>query len=371
METYALLVAVSLLIAFVVKKNKWFDKHKTLSMFIALLPLTVASALRFNVGWDYESYSRKYQEYNLYGEGALNFSEPGMNILIRGLSIFTQDWTILFVVFSVATAFFFSRCYAAYGKKEHLMQYILLFFVGRFYFCSLNIIRQALAMMIILYSLNFISKKKRRKEDYIKSIMYILLASTIHQFALIFLPLIFILPLNLRKKKDYIKFAALFTLVILAIGAIVNTTGYLKYFDLMFGNDGEIVVSELFISIAIILFYLISKRNVEDSEVFFKMEIIVFIVALLSAFLPTTDRIIWYFSIQNIFLIPRIIDAYKDIRLKLIVTSVLYVFMGVVVYNQAIRSDSYNVIPYDSVYSQGGPWERDDIIKKEHLLEDE
>ena len=370
METYTLLATVSLLIAFVVKRIKWFDRHKTLSMFVTLLPLTIASALRFDVGWDYESYSRKYQEYNLFGEGALNFSEPGMNLLIRVLSFFTQDWTILFIVFSVATAYFFSLCYSVFGKKEHLAQYILLFFVGRFYFCSLNIIRQALAMMIVLYSLNFIAKKKRKKKDYVKSALYILLASTIHQFSLIFLPLIFILPLNLGKKKDYIKFVTLFALVILTIGIIVNDSGYLKYFDLMFGNDGEIVVSELFISIAIILFYLFSRRNIEDSEVFFKMEIIVFMVSLLSALLPTTDRIIWYFSIQNIFLIPRIIDAYKGIRLKLVVTAVLYIFMGVVVYNQTIRSDSYNIIPYNNVYSQGGPWEKGGVIKKEHLLED-
>lgn len=349
MEYYVGATLLSITMAWTIKKIFGFEKHKVLKMFIALLPLTIVSAIRYNVGWDYQNYVDAYSGYIDYGK--LYFDEIGFKGIVRFLASMTDDPAALFATFSCLTSLFFALCFKHYGSEKHVVQYILLFFMTRFFFCSLNIIRQALAMVIIFYAFHFILNDNSKK-SILKFAVFILLAASLHKLALIFIPLGLILKLDLRKILTNTKVLLLIGVGLIALVIFLVSSGYFAYFDSMFGNDGTIAISELLICLTILVFGWINYRRITENvqnKLFYNFELVGLIVCFLSPFIPTADRIIWYFvTLPSIYLIPEVIDSYGK-KMAFIPMAVLYVFLGVVVYNQAIATDSYDIIPYQNI----------------------
>ena len=354
MEYYVGATIVSMLIAWGIKKVFGFEKHKMLKMLISLLPLTVISAFRYNVGWDYGSYSEAYSNYIVFGD--LYFDEVGFKAIVRLLASFTDDPTVLFAFFSLMTSVFFSLCFKYYGSNKHAVQYILLFFMTRFFFCSLNIMRQALAMVMSVYAFHFIIRE-RTKWNYAKFVVIILLAASIHKLALIFIPLSFILTVDFKKLLSNVGLLLGIVAVLAVLVVFLVNSGYLAYFYSMFGNDGSMAVSELCICVLILTLGGLNYAKLVESKqniLFYNLEIIGLIACLASPFIPTPDRIIWYFvAVPSIFLIPQIINKYNR-KLLLIPAFMIYLFLGIVVYNQAIATDSYDIVPYESVLNVDG-----------------
>lgn len=349
MEYYVGATVISILIAWIVKRFLGFEKHKALKMFIVLLPLTIVSALRYNVGWDYEHYVEAYSGYVSYGD--IYFDEIGFRGMIKFLANITEDPTILFATFSVLISLFFALCFKHYGKEKHVLQYILLFFMTRYFFCSLNIIRQALAMSMVIYAFHFILKE-RNKKNYLKFIIFVLLAASLHKFALVFIPLSFILWMDFKAMLTNIKAIFLIVTALVALTIYVVSSGYLAYFGTMFGNDGTMALSEFLICLIILVFGWIRYKELsKDTQnvLFYNFEIISLFVCLASPFIPTADRIIWYFAtLPSVFLIPEIINSYGK-KMFLVPAFMIYLFLGVVVFNQTIATDSYDIIPYRNV----------------------
>ena len=349
MEYYVGATFLSIVIAWVIKKFLGFKKHKALKMFVALLPLTIVSALRYDVGWDYMNYTNGYLDYITYGD--LHFDEIGFKAILKFLAVFTSDSMILFATFSVLVATFFSLCFKHYGENQHVLQYILLFFMTRYFFCSMNIMRQALAMVMILYAFHFILNKRTIK-NFLKFALVILLAASVHKLALIFIPLGLILPLDFKKIFSNKKVLVGMIIILVILIIFIIRSGYLAYFDTMFGNDSSIAISELLICLLLLILGGINYHKLikeKQNIVFYNLQILAFVACLASPFIPTPDRIIWYFAtVSSIFLIPQIIDCYGK-TMSLIPIFMIYLFLGVVVFNQVIASDSYNIIPYQSV----------------------
>lgn len=347
MEYYILGTLLSVLISLIIKKVFGFEKHKALKMFICILPLTLISALRYDVGWDYLT---GYKE-GFYVVGRYNnsyFSEAGFNLLIKILFHITDNYIILFIVMSFLTALFFSLCYKVYGMEKYTWLYIVLYVLTRYYFCSLNIVRQALAMMIVLYALHYLPKKQ-----YLRYILFIILALEFHRLSLIYIPLLFILNCNFKKKNDILKIIIFAPIIAIVLYLYISNSKYMNYFETMFGNDGSLVYSELFICIAILFSVLIVYKKLEKKDemfqIFFNMQLLILIFSLLSFMLPTIDRIIWYLSIQNIFFIPMILDKIEIKTNKIIIVLLLFSFLGIVFFNQTINADSYSILPYKTI----------------------
>lgn len=357
MEYYVGATFLSVVIAFLIKKKFGFEKHKFLKMFISILPLTVISGLRYNVGWDYPNYATAFSNYGIFGK--LYFDEIGFKTIVEVLSSITNDYVYLFILFSIAISFFFSKCFEKYGKEKNALTYILLFVLTRYFFCSLNIVRQALAMIMVVYSFCYI-KDERNIKNYLKTFAIILLAASLHKFAIIFIPLSLLLPHDFKEilKNKYLYIGLMVVSVTVFVFAV--SSGYLSYFDTMFGNDGTVAISELLISLIVILFGLAKYKTLsqeKENVIFLNMEVIALFVCLASPFIPTADRIVWYFnSASSIFLIPAILNQYNRKAIKLGIATIIVTSLGVVLYNQIIRTDSYDVMPYNHVFEEGSPW---------------
>lgn len=346
MTVYLTGLLISILIATFIKKTIGFNDKKTIKMFISILPLTLISAFRYEVGWDYiKIYTNGFYYVGKYGNEW--FSEPVFNYIIHILYDLFKDPLSLFVFMSTMISIVFSMCFKVYGKKEKPCVYIILFVITRYYLCSLNIVRQALAMMIILYSLQYLEKK-----EFMKYIIGIIMASLFHQMAIIYIPFYFLLNRNLKVKKNLMLLIFGMPIILILIINLIRFTKYSNYFVSMFGNDGSVFFSELLISGLIVFVGLTAYEKISHSDrliIFFNLSIITTIIALLSFTLPTADRIIWYFSVANIFYIPDLLDCFTSKKLKLLLNFLIYFVLITLFISQTVIGDSYSILPYQNI----------------------
>lgn len=346
MTTYIIGTLMSILICIIIKKIWGFRTKKVFKMFISILPLTLISAFRYDVGWDYlPIYTNGFYMVGKYHVDW--FTEPLFRFIIKVIYEIYADPMYLFILMSFLYSLFFSICYSVFGEEDKPEIYILLLVLTRHYFNSLNIARQAIASMIALYSLKYINDKKT-----IKYFIFIILASQIHMSAIIYLPLYFILSKDISKKKNLFLLILLSPVLLMLAIFFIKNTKYVKYFTTMFGNDGALAYSEVFIALTILLicipvYHVIKKDKVKT--IFFNLQLITFIVSLFSIFLPNADRTIWFFSINNIFFIPSLLSCYHDKKLKLIATMVIYLFLSIVFVNQNVLTDSNSIKPYHNI----------------------
>lgn len=347
MGIYIIVTILSVVINVIIEKLYGFKKHKALKMFISILPLTILSAVRYDVGWDYLNiYTMGFYMVGKYKVAW--FTEGLFRLIIKILYLIFGNPISLFILFSILISLFFSLCFSNYGKIKNVYVYIILFVITRYYFCSLNIMRQALAMLIVLYSLKYIANKK-----FLKYLLCILLAGGFHFTSYIFIPLYFILGKNIKIKK-YAFFSTIIVPILIVISYIfITQTKYVKYFSSMFGNDGTIYYSELLITSILVTFGLFTYKKIKNDNILqcmFNMEFIALILSLLSFALPTGDRIIWLFSTVNLFYIPRLFDLCNKNRTKLFSKILVYLTLILVFFMQSVYTDSYSVLPYQNIW---------------------
>ena len=157
----------------------------TVTIFICALVL----GLRYNVGVDYASYKIIYE----------NLSIDRLEIGYQFLCIVFNSLGFPFPVLTTFIAFL--QLYLFYiGLKDYksLLPWIFFFYFTTLYiFVSLNGMRQTLAFSIFVYSLHFIRDKKL-----LKYAITILIATSFHKSAIIFIPLYFILNYEIFRSKN-------------------------------------------------------------------------------------------------------------------------------------------------------------------------
>ena len=132
---------------------------------LCMLPLMLLSAFRYGIGTDYfNTYYYGYERV-VAGDNYDNF-EIGFKALILFLSKFFDNPQILFVVTSVLFAYFVYE--AIFENSNDVFFSIFLLISMRFYFMSMNVVRQFVGMAIVLYATKYIFKKK-----YIKFVVFV------------------------------------------------------------------------------------------------------------------------------------------------------------------------------------------------------
>ena len=352
MRTYIIATIMSCLISFIIDKVFGFRKHKVLKMFISLLPLTIIAIFRYDVGWDYLNiYTNGFYWVGKYG---LNwFSEPVFNIFISLLYNLFGDPLSLFFFMGIFISYFFSKCFDEFSEDINPIIFIILFVLSRYYFCSLNIMRQALAIMIIIYSTKYIVQKK-----FYNYFLCVILASLFHQLSLMFIPLYFVLGKRFNNKNNLFVLFIVIPIFIIIGSFFISKTKYVGYFNSMFGNDGSILFGELIICIGVFLIYFNIKNRIlidDNTNIFINMQIIGLIIVLLSWKIPTSDRLYWYFGMQNIFLIPRLLSFYKNQINKIFFGLFIIFLMGITFFTQTYLDDSFSILPYKNIiYERNG-----------------
>lgn len=175
---------------------KVFNSKKNspkISLFVITIVLILFAGLRNQVGTDWNAYYNFY----IYGAERLEIGYSFINNLFRSLSLPYNFFLIVLNTISLIFIFLFLK------RNSYIpLVGILLFYSDLFLYYNFSGIRQAIAISITCFSINFAIDKK-----FIKFLISVLFASSFHITAIVFLIVFFI-----SKEKLSLKVLIIFSL---------------------------------------------------------------------------------------------------------------------------------------------------------------
>lgn len=295
---YNSILLLSTLFVYLSEREKTAVGRK-ICLILAFLICTIPNAIRFEIGSDYNNY---LYIFDLISRGYdLKGIEPGyklINILIYKAGL-GYEWLFAFVAIFIHILAFLS-----YPTKN---KYIFhLFFMLFFYFESFNVLRQTMAMVVIMYALKQLTIENSNFKYYIR----ILLATTLHFSSLLFL--LFPKLINKLFRKLYINFGwgtlLVWVLIFIAgsslIGIISNLMGALPFlnYSSYLETYGSREFSLLYLAVFAIFYlypFIFSKKIIQAD----KNNLLYFVI--LSAFV-----FFWAMSF-NLSIFSRLVSLFK------------------------------------------------------------
>lgn len=222
--TYALYSGVSLSSTVLFGKACRGEKCNKIALCIAIIIPSVLSGFRgASVGSDTGMYIHEYYDPGtfLFGSGFTRTFEPGWRVLRNVIYKAGMPHQVLFIVVQALTLVFLFL--SARSELDEIDVSVTMFvYMFDAYFQSFNMMRQALAVAIVIYSYTKIANNKN-----IKGICGIVLAGFIHQTAWVFLVVILAkYILKSRHAKIYILIGIIVAVFILANNDVLQRIAY-------------------------------------------------------------------------------------------------------------------------------------------------
>lgn len=275
--------------------------------------------------------------------------EYGYILYNKIISIFFNHGQMLIVITSAIIMISFAYFIKKYSKIPWLS--FFLFITLAFYGRSFNVLRQYIAMSILIFSIKYIKERQL-----LKFLICITIAMSIHTTAFVF---IILYPMyNIRISYKYLISFSIFSSI------IGFSSRYIIYFGLKYTQYDKFIQKigsglgngtgegMLIVLIGVIVGMLIFKNNFEhvdnNSRLWFHMLLIAIFFNILSLNLAVFERVMRYFMIAMIVSIPNTIYSVTDKKLKyigiiavLVLTSLYYFNIVMIDY-----SSSSGIIPY-------------------------
>ena len=227
---------------------------------------------------------------------------------------------------------------------------LLLFVLANFYFSGMNLLRQFLAIAVLLFSLKYTINR-----SLIRFLFTVLIASTIHRTALAFIPVYFLYPIQLTRK--YIGLVvALSLLSYFVLGqflfshllSLMELSKFEKYI-LAGANGGMIFYLFILCFTILIIFIPLEKRNEPINRTFVHMMLLALCVQSFAVTIAELARLTQFFFIGFIVYLPCLISCCKKacLRLFLIVSFAALMFAYFIV---TAPNNTDSVIPYKFMF---------------------
>lgn len=263
--------------------------------------------------------------------------EIGFVILNKLIGLFFNNIFYQFVMGCLA--YIPMGIYIKRNSKNYVYSLLVFFCLGLVN-QSFNITRQYIAISLLLYSMKYVENR-----DFNKFFLYVLLVSSIHKTALLFL---IVYPLYNKKKISNISviiFVILIVTLLIFGGQIANFVNMFIYSN-YYGRRPADVGLSIFINFAILMaIFFFSNRNKERNTTFYiYMSSIVILLNLLGIHIDLFNRIMLYFKIFYIISIPNMIKSINSYRylFSVSICILLSVFFIYVVFTTSMNG----TIPY-------------------------
>ena len=346
------------------RKNK---KYFVISSFFILF--LIAGLRKYTIGIDLElHYAKNFIQYSQLNFQQLallstnSYYDFGLIFFMKILSLINSNEQFFILVTSGITYGLYGRY--IYKHSNNVYMETFLFYLCFSYFMYMNIIAQALAISIVLFSIEFLEKK-----SYIMFLILCLLASLIHSSAII--SVIFI-PLILMKKSKY-------DIWIIVLSSIVFLASYsyvlpfiLKYvfpqFSFYFENS-KLTLSYDTMQVAYLIIFIISfilginffsskskgyaylkynKDNINKGNFLIYVTILSIICRFLAMYNYIYSRIGFYFYPFTYTLLVNSVVNIKDTYLRKVTKVLAYssMFAFFIIFHKTLTV-SYGVLPYE------------------------
>lgn len=356
--TVYILTLLSILLIGLVYKNSRKRTYRKIQCFLNFLILFIVTSLKHYSG-DLGNYIRGFKSIRDMGFPTFQYksTESGYVFLNSIIGVFTDNEQVFMSIIGFIILLGFTLFIYKHSKDITLSFYLFITF--DFFACSLNIYRQSIAIILILWSYEYIKKKK-----IIPFLSIIVIASLFHKTALVFIPMYFLSKIEISRK--YIMFLICSMPLILYFGVevirymLISIYPQYQYSE---GSDtgGKYII--IFMVIIIIGFvfrkqYINKESNslkkiinnkkmtISNIDLLYHMLITAIICQFLTYKIFIFSRITRYFSVFIIILIPEFLSGIKDKNMKRFITCGVLIG-GFLLYMVALKVDVNSVVPYN------------------------
>lgn len=339
-----------------------------LFLWLSAVPFLYIAAMRYNVGTDYEEYTKLQIPMLLKGvDYKLKFEYLYQLLIKIGVALGDVQW--VFILTHLVLLFVLWK--ALKNLSVDLRLSIFIFMFGTFFNYSLNTMRQCISIVIFLYAIKYIVNR-----DLFKYIIAIIIAFLFHKTGIFYLPLYWLSLLKIDDKLG---------LVLIGLGAVferVIRVLLVKFFQLIgfysnyFGGNYDVNNHQwdfiLFNLVILLSFVIIRRYFINDitsatykntiltdndkiytfDYLLFNLQLMTTLIAFWSSIIPNSTRIIFMFAIGQIIYIPFLIKNIKDSRYRLLITSFYLVIYAVMFVRLIVMKNMGETLPY--VFYQWG-----------------
>lgn len=323
---------------------------------IMLLVPTLLVGLRYGIGQDFENYTRIIDTYSHINGLSLDMAksmsyEVGFYYLCKVVFWIGGSTQVVFFVTALASFILLFKVVIDRSKgldSELLVLITMVLFLAP----SMNIIKQVLACGIVFNALKYVEKR-----EFLKYIVLVVIASTFHISAIIFLPLYF---LNIEsgvmgKFKERIVFVFIasvpffFERIFTVFVGIEGFSGYAIYSNL-FSTEVNWKVIIYYLPIYIpILFSWKKLVNYDKNNRFYLIILVLEIVSkILGFYMHWSMRLMYYFIISEIILVPRVVSLSKRYQLLLKLYFVFFYLLYFYFTFFVWKNDG--IVPYKAIF---------------------
>lgn len=315
---------------------------------LSLLPYCLTMGLRYGIGTDY--FYTYVPAFQLAASGTFTL-EWGYRAIMYLVLLFTENPVGLFMVCAI---FIVGLTGTAVWKESAIPWVsILLFVADRHFFISMNVMRQYMALAIVLCAFRFVKEKCLWKYAIV-----ILIASLFHRSVLMFLPLGLLMYLPVTPVVGCCAIAVFYFLrepISRLAYWVISFTPYAHYYQ-MGGWVYYWLYSEKFNYLLIItvmasLFY---HRNRNDAgyRFLYGLQLIMLFISFNRDLMIQADRISWSLEIFHLFLIPKIIVSSDSKLIRWIVGIICVTACTAFMVYEVFHCRYYEVYPYQSILAR-------------------
>lgn len=344
-DIYILIAITSSFFALFYKNSK-FGKFM---YFLSFLIVVIFAAIRKNVSADYSNYIGNFINIGINGQSAR--IEPGYWLLNRIIGIFSHDLNIIIIITSIITFTLIFLTIKEYSVAPAVS--VLFLFVLRDYEMLICLIRQGIALAIVVYSFRYLVDEK-----YFKYFILILIASSFHYSAIIFMLLYRVLNKKLSN-NDISTYIFLGIFIFLArngldfLGNIIHSNYYSSLIELI-SEPGPVYIKQALLNLIILLLSIFKYKDMINENKYSVIFINVLFLNTILSFsllgLNLAYRFTIYFDFFNIFLYPILIKVYFKPK---ILNSMIFLIVCIFLlyrYYQLLPISMYMPLPYTTFF---------------------
>lgn len=344
MLIYIFLLLIIWLLLYFAKKNQ--INKKTAFIFIAILFVLIVGMRNVSLGqFDTELVYKPYFYRILHNDLSYIF-----NLKDIGFQYITYLFTRVFgdnfqlYIFLLTIPYISGITFFIYKYSKYPMLSFVFFICLQYFEISFTLIRQVNAMAILMLATYFLIEKKKKI-----SFIFILIASLFHQTSLVY---ILMLPLcDLKIKKKYLPFILLGSFIFLFLPTAIMNLLYK-----ILGTDNRFYLYSIKGQQKTYMFYLLNliiwlvcilghkfSKTTYDRNIFIIGATVVLYISPLAVTLGEMSRIAYYFGLYEIIIFPDICSRFNG-RDRMIFSAICSVCL--ILYFFSILGPGSNVIPY-------------------------
>jgi hypothetical protein len=315
--------------------------------------LFLVAALRYGPGTDY--WARYVPIFRRVRAGWDVDTEYGYLLINRAVASATSDYQWLFAVMSLLTIGLFYRFIVRMSMNPALSVYVFVF--GGTYLEAFNLVRQGLAIAILVNTIELIVRKKA-----LPFVLLTLLAATFHSSALLWLA---VWPIVRIRGGNLARLALISGLVLVVLAAPQTlallitrfSPGYSWYFQSNYGEVRAFDPSGLAIAILIFVASLFVLRG-EESRSGYTIAVMNLQAVQIAALVATISvayafsRLSYYFTPIQVLAVPLVLSTIPDRTIRRSLTMIVMIIYAATFYFKFVVWNAHGVMPYESIFSR-------------------